>query len=727
MIGERENFSSEANYGMLVMRPYNIDGNEINAFYDSSDNLVFVMDNTIKTNKPNVLLVINPEGDKKWDEILSGVYHVDLETIRPKHDNKYQKLDIEYSGLSVYDDLIRAYNSGDSLEEALKQLFVLRDSAARHSAMMRLNAANEIITKTNTTIVKTKESIVRLQARLKTLRAKLAEVKKGIGRVPTKQSAAKILKLEAQIEATNEKLKRAQERLKSAQRRLETATVDAELASNLLNQSGEEPKEKTNKTPSQPLVIASKNAVIKAEPENQTSVPQIVEDVFVEEVKEEPEHEDVHDVVEKSEDTTEQESKNDNDKDDDMKKDIDDKEKEVSEVEPLFSEDPQILNEDIAFKPISFEAPVVPELPQDKPVPALDHDMILTEETKEETTIEEPVSEKPVLESMVPIEASSQSVPEYVPLGEITEEETLKQEDEEVKEEPLEIESVAEEVRQPEPVIEEKTEEITVKTEEEKPEEIPFVRPVPPMPSSPYIASNGAITHETERSKPTFVYYLLLIVLIVLAVFTLWLYQKNVKPSAPVLTTTVEKTEPQAKQTTVFKKTSKAAKKANIAKDDIDSLPVFLDEEPAQKQIVTEPEQNVDVVTEEIAEQQDVEEVIIETSTPEVIDAVPARVNTSGQSVEDTSSRLSEEEILANKPIYEPGPKHDEMFVSEADVDEAEYIEYVEDINQPVEYVESDVIYEPEEDIIEYIEEDDPYFDAEEAEYQAEQEMYYEE
>ena len=192
MIGERENFQQETDFGTLVMRPYNIEGNEIKAFYDSSDDLVFVLDETLSDNKPNVLLVINPDGDKKWDEILSGEYGVDLENVRPKQDNKYQKLDIEYSGLGVYEALINAFNAGDSLEDYLKQLFVLRDSAARHSAMLRLNAANEIIAKTNATIVKTKESIIRLQERLKTLRAKLSATKKEIGRVPTKQSASKV-------------------------------------------------------------------------------------------------------------------------------------------------------------------------------------------------------------------------------------------------------------------------------------------------------------------------------------------------------------------------------------------------------------------------------------------------------------------------------------------------------------------------------------------------------
>ena len=243
MIGEREDIYSETSYGSLTMRPYVISDNNINAFYDASDNLVFVLDNTISQMKPNVLLVINPDGEKKWDEILSNQYDVDLETIRPKVDNKYQKLDIEYSGLSVYENLIDAYKSGADLTDYLTQLDILRDSAARHSAMIRLNAANDIITKTNTTIVKTKESIIRLKERLTTLRAKLSYQKKEIGKISTKQSAAKILKTESQIEATNEKLKRAKKRLESAQHRLEMATVDAELASDLLNQPALEIKQ----------------------------------------------------------------------------------------------------------------------------------------------------------------------------------------------------------------------------------------------------------------------------------------------------------------------------------------------------------------------------------------------------------------------------------------------------------------------------------------------------
>ena len=356
MIGERENFNQETQYGSLIMRPYNIDGNEINAFYDSSDNLVFVLDNTIDSHKPNILLVINPDADKKWDEILSGDYGVDLETIRPKQDNKYQKFDIEYSGLPVYDALIKAYNGGDSLEESLNQLTILRDSAARHSAMTRLNMANEIIAKTNATIVKTKESIVRLQARLKTLRAKLGEAKKGIGREPTKQSASKILKLESQIEATNEKLKRANERLKSAQRRLETATVDAELASELLNQPAGKIKQVAKKQA--PVAIpAKRKAVVKKQPESEP------------EIEEEYEEEDVVDTDDKAYDEVIEEKE-------ETEAMEEHKEEDIENVEPLFKEDPQILDDDIAFKPISFEAPAVPEISQSDKAPDLNKDMI---------------------------------------------------------------------------------------------------------------------------------------------------------------------------------------------------------------------------------------------------------------------------------------------------------------------------------------------------------------
>jgi len=782
MIGERENFDTETKYGSLTMRPYDIDGNEISAFYDAAGNLVFVLDNTINARKPNVLLVVNPSADKKWDEILAGDYGVDLETIRPKQDNKYQKLDIEYSGLSVYDNLIKAYNSGDSLEEPLNQLAILRNSAARHSAMTRLNVANEIIAKTNTTIVKTKESIVRLQARLKTLRAKLAEAKKGIGRMPTKQSAAKILKLEAQIDATNEKIKRANERLKSAQRRLETATVDAELASELLNQPSEEtfaPKRY------KPVVVAaaSKPRASVAKVEQEEPKEEVKEEVLAADnnlpsvIKDDDNIKDGEDVDDDFEDIEDDDfvDEEDDDIDDidedidedvDVEEDIDEDDKEKDDnhggedkVKPLFDKDPQILNEDIAFKPISFNPPSSPELSQqDNRVPDLNREMLLTDETdtKEETeTTEEEIHEdiketeevpqaKSVLESMMPIAIESKAQDEIesepedteVEAEEIEEEPGEKEETEMVIEEPLRLQKPVEnikETRQQEPVIAPELD-ISIKEDEFKTEDemltpqTPIApsaptTPVPPMPVPPYSMANVNVMKddETNRRRPSFIYYLLLIVLIVMAVFTLWLYQRNVEPTAPVLTTTVENTETVKDKTSFFKKSDKPKRQKSVVKEEVEA-PTFVDDVPAKEATVPvalEPEPVV--VHEEIVETEPANVV------PQVIDAVPARLSTSG--MDNTAGRnvASEEDVLANKPEYQPGSRHDEMFVAE---------EYIED-GAPVEYVEEEIICVDEEDNVvecpedfeyedgtEYVHQEianNPYFDAEEAAYQAEQ------
>ena len=528
---KRERETNIQKYGKLIMRPYTIAGNLINAFYDASDDLVFVLDNTINVSKPNVLLVINPDGDRKWDEILSNDYGVDLEMVRPKQDNKYQKLDIEYSGLAVYDNLIRAYMADDDMEDYLEQLNVLRDSAARHSAVMRLNAANEVISKTNVTIVKTKESIANLQERLKTLRAKLTATRKEIGKVSTKQSAAKILRLESQIEATNEKLKRAKKRLESAQRRLEVATADAELASNLLNQPEAD-------------IIKSKSVIVA------------------------PKHE--------------------------IKPVDEDEDEEESDIKPLFEEDPQILNEDIAFKPIEFTAPALNVSEEEKSVPVF----------KEETESKE----KPIIETFEPVVAA--------------------------EEEPV-VES--------KPVLESMMPVEHEEVIEEKPVE-QYVAPVVPItPVAPVEKEEPVVpvaTPEETSTKPTFVYYVLLFVLILLSVFTLWLYQKNIKTSSPDLvaktTQTVVKEEPVAKPV-VQKPVEQVVVPASVT---VEPENVFLDEEIGQD-----------------------EEII------EILGDVPARVATSGE-YEDEVFVQTEEDVIATKPVYEPAGNYDEPFYDE---EEAEY------------------------------------------------------
>lgn len=742
MIGEREDFNSSTQYGALKMRSYNIDGNAIDAFYDSSEKLVFVMDNTINERKPNVLLVINPAGDKKWDEILSGDYGVDLETIRPKVDNKYQKFDIEYSGLSVYDTLIHSFDAGDSLEDALNQLTILRDSAARHSAMTRLNVANEIITKTNATIVKTRESIVRLNARLKTLRAKVAEAKKSIGREPTKQSASKILKLEAQIDATNEKIKRANERLKSAQKRLETATVDAELAEQFLNQPSGETKQTSKKV--KPVTVAVEKRVVPVvtqEPDEEIEETVTTDEEDVEEI------DGADDFEEYTEESTVEEETEDTEK-----------------IKPLFNEDPQILNNDIAFKPISFDgAANSGNSESETNVPDLSKEMLLTEET-DETTEEtkeiedfsdkepEPVpieteepnepakieettdEEKPMLDSMLPVPTDSESTADTEPMTD-TESETETQSYDvpeftsfiepvedvpAVKEESSLPEKLDEDMRQSEPVYYPETTDATENKMEEPAMPAAPVAPVPPI--MPQSVSNISYDEPVAKRKPSILYYLLLVLLIVLAIFTLWLYQRSVDPTRPVVAQNIERVETDNKNS-VLKKQPGARKPFKIKIEDKKKeekpMPVFLDEKP-----VVEPDtEEAEVVVEKKPKIKEVieEEVVVETvkTEPEIIDAVPARVNSSGKSDNATKKISSEEEILAAKPAFQPGSKYDEMFIAGEDaVMDDSVIEYPE--MDPQQYMQ-----DADEEMLEYeytVSDDiqDPLYDAEEMEYQAE-------
>lgn len=642
MIGERKNIYQNANYGNLVMRAFDIDGNEINAFYDNGDNLVFVLDNTISPQKPNVLLVINPDGDKKWDEILSGEYDIDLETIRPKVDNKYQKLDIEYSGLPVYENLINAYNSGTDLEEPLNQLTILRDSAARHSAMMRLNLANETISKTNVTIVKTKETIIRLETRLKTLRSNLSAEKKSIGKVNTKQSASKILKLESQIEATNEKLKRAKKRLESAQKRLEAATVDAELASNLLNQPTPEIKQK-----------AKKNKTVMVAPKYPVQTVDAETDDFV-----------------------------------DDEEDVDEDDVVESDVKPLFSEDPQILNDNIAFKPIEFNAPVFSDeitVKEEAPVPVVE---------PEQPVADAPLDVQPVLESFTPIE-----VPDFIP-------EPVTEEKNEIVEERPVLETIK-------PVQEDVEINTAVPIEEpviEKEEPVVEVseRPVPPILPAINSVAPSTTKVETKVSRPGFLYYFLLVVLIALSIFTLWLYQKNMsRETVPVLRAEVSETK-------VLKPAKKVVETPKVVNES-----VFLTDEPVDEKTNQDQESDADIEPVSVSGL----EVAAEATTsinsgnkdvaPVVIGAVPGRLNSSGlDGTEEENQIMSEEDILASKPVFEPGSRHDEMFINEQNFQEQVSEPDVQD-TQVVHEASKGPVYEQEYS-------DDYLYDEEEEAYQRE-------
>ena len=215
------------------------------AYYDAAHKLIFVLDETPDDRTPNTLLVINPDHgdpDRKWDDILARDFDANLETIRPKKDNKYQKLDIEYEGLDIYNRLINAYQSGESIESALHELSGFRNRAAVRLANLRLTAAGEQIRTATDTIATTETSIDNLHVQIQAQKEKLSRLKSRVGKEPTKESAGKILRASAKVDAAKEKLKRAEVRLRRAHARLEDANADAEAARAQLLALNNEPK-----------------------------------------------------------------------------------------------------------------------------------------------------------------------------------------------------------------------------------------------------------------------------------------------------------------------------------------------------------------------------------------------------------------------------------------------------------------------------------------------------
>lgn len=520
MTNARENVAPT---NLLTPRDYHIAGNDITAYYDAANKLVFVLDRTIDAAKPNVLLVISSVGDRKWDDILANDYNMDLETVRPKKDNKYQKLDIEYDGLAAYDELIAASRDGGDVDTAAAQLRAMRDASIRRAATDRLTAANAVASTARDTIVKTNDTIAELQARIKALRSKLAQQRREIGREPTKQSAAKILRTEAQIDVANEKLRRAKKRLANAQRRLTAAMADADDAQSILDMKPVE----------LPTVARARAASVPAAPAfTQIAVPNDMSD-----------------------------ASDDNDDADNDMNDI------TGDVQPLFDQDPKILDENIAFKPIEFETPVFHPIDRPAPVdmtPVASKEMTETIVEPEKTmdviapepltfTPPEPLTEKstdapaelniapvfepisaPVLDTMKPLDSLSDTV----------------------SDDPAPI-SVVPVITESEPVTDEPVvdlPEIPTMDDTAAPRVADETNPMPEIEPAPADSSlrpvspltgdvHGTGGASSRGGRPTVMYYVMLIALIVLSIFTLWLYQKkssNVTPDLAVARSAAE-------------------------------------------------------------------------------------------------------------------------------------------------------------------------------------------
>lgn len=603
---------------MLQSTEYEISGNKFTAYYDGAHKLVFILDRTVDTRKPNVLLIINPVGDRKWDDILSNDFGVDLETIRPKVDNKYQKLDIEYSGLGVYDKLIQDFELKTDLTIALGRLSEFRDASVRRSAQDRLDASLAAISKTRETISKTGETMRELQTHLKKLRDKLSRQKKEVGKEPTKQSAAKILKTESQIDATNEKLRRSKKRLKSAGRRLTVAQEDAEIARRILNSkpSSEEIK-----------------------------VKNMAED-----------------------------------------------------IKPLFDKDPQILNEDIAFKPIDFTVPKKSEIEPEK---------VAVPEPVQQKPIIEPINFKPITDIPASISAPLSFVPPSMSADiENTEKPTPVMDTEQkptvttVPNPVPEIKPVLETITPVQPEISvtpvaPAAPAININT-------VPETRPVSPI--------SGPGTNNTNgHSKPTALYYLMLVVLIVLSVFTLWLYQNRVgntvpelaaPAKAPVIEQQIEQPEPEDvtaespfiqadfnKPATVQQDVQPVSQPQVVQPEPVFEQPAVIEESQPQTEVVSEPDINNDY-----DQSSDTPQEIIEPELPvpvqnDDITAYDNNTNTEEDTNIDNSIDYNDdseqvapmpvpERVSVNKPQY--NVSGDKKFVADQN--------YENDYLQPGEY-----------------------------------------
>ncbi|MDO5012174.1 MAG: hypothetical protein Q4E56_01495, partial [Pseudomonadota bacterium] len=623
MPSKREDITST-----VTPRQYQIGENRLVAYFDNTGRLVFVLDETVNDTKPNALLVIDSDDGRKWDDILVNDWHVDLETVRPKKDNKYQKLDIEYTGLDIYAELLRAYDNDENLSDAVRALAAFRNASVRRSATERLDAARTAADTARDTIERTNATIGELQSRVRELRAKLSQQRKSIGREPTKQSASKILRTEAQIDATTEKLNRAKRRLTNAQRRLVVADDDARAARDILVRVPDE------------NVVVTGHAVTTPQPTDLTIT------------------------------TTEQQ--------------IEPKAEQMAdeEVKPLFDKDPEILDEEIAFKPIEFgssptAAPVQDVAPQfDAPTFAA-----------EDVTEVAPLSFTPPVSPHV---HDADNAPQQVPL----------RDDAPSAAEPVSspmldsLKPAATDFAQPATMTERPVADVATPVSPVRPAPVsaPNVRPVSPITG---VAPVAVDENNGRSQKPNLMYYIMLVLLIAMSIFTLWLYQQRNGDTVPDLTASV----PTVTATTAD--TAKTESDANAASPFISESDIVaaqqvtvkepVVEQPSPAPVVAQPEPEPVPVTVSEPEPVDVAPVVEPepapvpvtpvVSEPETV-AVPT-VPTVTPVAEPERVIASEEEVIASKPAYSVS-QQEKMFVASPDYDTETVIKYDDVYNDAV-------------------------------------------
>ncbi|GHT58114.1 hypothetical protein FACS18945_3660 [Bacteroidia bacterium] len=476
-----------------------IEGLKFWAIYDNADKLVFVLDDDIDEAHPNAVLVLNPDPKdptRKWDDILENDFGADLTEIRPKKNNKFQKLDIEYEGLPIYNALIVARDTNGNVAEVAADLSRFRDLGAKRAALERLRAAEKELTVALVTQDTAQKSAAASKAKVKEHRKKLTAVQKTVGKRPNKETAAKILKFQSQVDSEKEKEKRSLIRARRAQRRVAAAKRDIEQAKKILDSSIRNNAEYKNKTSATKTVV---NVGANTQQGDHIRPP----------VNKQEETSDVNaakrilfapaETV--SDDTTSERDMEEN-----------------KEVQPLFGTDPKIVDENIAFRPIEFNDPTAHSTtvaqPTEKQAPRFDQIWTAPVPAAEPIPVPAPAVEEsrfvpPVLNAadapIVPPEVTQTTpVPEYAA-------EYAPNDVGDTHVRPHEFEQI---VHPPMP-----------------PAAAPYVsRPVNP--------STGEIpVHPVGSAKRKGMggYYLALSILILLSILTLWLYQKKMTNQTPDL------------------------------------------------------------------------------------------------------------------------------------------------------------------------------------------------
>lgn len=703
MPNEREDI-----YQTLTYIDYDVAGNQFRAYFDADKKLVFVLDFLVNDIKPNVLLVINPVGGRKWDDILMNDYGVDLETIRPKKDNKYQKLDIEYSGLGQYDGLIEASENNGDVNAAVVRLDMFRVKAARRAAFERLGAAEMTAERTRETIEKTNDAIEEHQSRLKGLRVKLSEQRRDVGKEPTKQSAAKILRTESQIDATNDKLGRAKKRLANAQNRLVAAEEEAEIAREILYKIENLVDEDYDDGDYEDDNAAQVNVVDANLPANPIVTDVAVPDEAPLPVKQNPEFTEI---------TTYKEPKAEEMADD--------------EVKPLFDEDPDILDDEIAFKPIDFgnlgAVSSAPEATQKtdtdtgvQPLsfvpPVAQSGANLPAVEADEEYLPQPV---PMLDSLTPVVLPSETIdPELlggVDAGQQAQS-ALPQSPIQPAPELAPVPDVPMSPVMPEPV--EMPTPIAPQISSQAPgySTDPDIVPAPvddlQRPVSP-ISGNPVVADAQAQRKPTVIYYVLLVVLIALSIFTLWFYQKKANVALPELGAA---SEPEVVEVVQETKTEETPSPFVEVQEVVAPAPVVVEEvEPELLQVV-EPEP-VPVTEPQPIEAPSVDDMVSVPVTPEPVVEQPSVIETPFVTPEEVQPVKipTVEEVLARKPAYNVS-QNEKMFVADADYEtDDDYVAVQEDV---VEY-DAPVVYETEPQIVNMVADSETLITPEYAETQA--------